>query len=51
MYPLTKLNPIELNYFLFMISLDKSNGNFNVIDDILPKWTFFDDNTFEADEN
>ena len=41
MYPLTKLNPIELNYFLFMISLDKSNGNFNVIDDISTKMNIF----------
>ena len=41
MYPLTKLNPIELNYFLFMISLDKSNGNFNAIDDISTKMNIF----------
>ena len=34
MYPLT-------NYFPFMISLDKSNGNFNAIDDISTKMNIF----------
>ena len=26
---LVDLNPIELNYYLFMVSLDKCNGNSN----------------------
>ena len=27
-------NPIELNYYLFMISQDKCNGSCDVVDDI-----------------
>ena len=28
------LNPVELNYYMFMISLDKCNGSCNVVVDI-----------------
>ena len=28
---LIDLNPVELTYYLFMISLDKSNGSYNVL--------------------
>ena len=31
------LNPIELNYDLFMISLDKCIGSCNVVDDLATK--------------
>ena len=31
------LNPIELNYYLFMISLDKCNGSCNVVDNLSTK--------------
>ena len=34
---LIHLNPIELNYYLFMISIDKCNGSFNVVDDLSTK--------------
>ena len=34
---LTDLNPIQLNYYIFMISLDKCNGSCNVIDDLPTK--------------
>ena len=27
------LNPVQLNYYLFMISLDKRNGSCNLVDD------------------
>ena len=32
-HTLTDLNPIELNYYLFMISLDKCHGSCNTFDD------------------
>ena len=28
------LNPFDLNYYLFMISLDKCNGSCHVVDDL-----------------
>ena len=31
------VNPFELNYYLFMFSLDKCNGSFNVADDLSAK--------------
>ena len=31
------LNPVELNYYPFMISLDKFNGNCNDVDDLSTK--------------
>ena len=31
---LIDLNPIELNYYPFMISPDKCNGSFNAVDDL-----------------
>ena len=31
------LNPIELNYYPFMIMLDKCNGSCNVVDDLSTK--------------
>ena len=31
------LNPSELNYYPFMISLDKCNGSFNAVDDLSTK--------------
>ena len=30
-------NPIELNYYLFVINLDKFNGSCNVVDDLSTK--------------
>ena len=40
-HPFINLSAIELNYFPFMIGLDKRNGNFNVIDDISTKMKIF----------
>ena len=34
---LIDLNRIELNYYLFMISLDKCNGSYNTVDDLSTK--------------
>ena len=34
---LIDLNPAELNFYLFMISLDKCNGSCNDIDDLSTK--------------
>ena len=34
---LIKLNPVEFNYYPFMISLDKCNGSYNVVDDLSTK--------------
>ena len=34
---LTDLNPVNLNYYLFMISLDKCRGSCNVVDDLSTK--------------
>ena len=34
---LIDLNAIELNYFLFMISLDKCQGSCNAVDDLSTK--------------
>ena len=34
---LIDLNAIELNYFPFMISLDKCKGSCNAVDDLLQK--------------
>ena len=31
---LVNLNPIKVNYYPFMISLDKYNGSYNVDDDL-----------------
>ena len=31
------LNPVELNYYPSIVSLDKSNGSFNVVDDLSMK--------------
>ena len=31
---LIDLNPAELNYYPFMISLDKCSGSFNAVDDL-----------------
>ena len=31
------VNPVELKYYLFMISLDKCNGSCNIIDDLSAK--------------
>ena len=31
------LNPVELNYYQFMISLDKCNRSYNVLDDLSTK--------------
>ena len=31
------LNPVELNYFSFMIILDKYNGSCNAVDDLFIK--------------
>ena len=31
------LNPVELNYYLLMISLDKSSGSCNAADDLSTK--------------
>ena len=30
---LIDLNPVEFNYYPFMISLDKCDGSFNAVDD------------------
>ena len=32
-----QINPVELNYYPFMISLDNYNGNCNVVDDLSTK--------------
>ena len=37
MYPIIDLNPIELNFFPFMISSSKCNGSCNVADDLSTK--------------
>ena len=37
---LIDLNPVELNYFPFMISLDKCNGSCNAADDLSMKRCF-----------
>ena len=34
---LIDLNPVELNYYSFMISLTNCNGRFNVVDDLTTK--------------
>ena len=34
---LINLNPVELNYYPFMISLDKSSGGCNSVDDLSTK--------------
>ena len=34
---LIDLYPVELNYYLFMISLDKCSGSWNSIDDLSTK--------------
>ena len=34
---LIDLNPVELNYYPFMISLDKCNGSCNAVDDLSTK--------------
>ena len=34
MLTLIGLNPVKLNYFSFMISLDKFNGSCNAVDDL-----------------
>ena len=34
------LNPIELNYYPFMISLDRYSGNCKVVDNYLQKYVF-----------
>ena len=34
---LIDLNPLEVNYYSFMISLDKWNGSCNVVDDLSTK--------------
>ena len=31
-------NPVKLNYYPFMISLDKCRGNCNAADDLTTKW-------------
>ena len=31
------LNPVDLNYYPFMISLDNCNGRFNAVDDLSTK--------------
>ena len=34
---LIDINPVELNYYPFMISLDKCNGSFNAVDNLSTK--------------
>ena len=34
---LVDLNPIDFNYYLFMISLDKCNKSYSVLDDLSSK--------------
>ena len=34
---LIDLNPAKLNYYPFMISLDKCNGSYNAVDDLSTK--------------
>ena len=34
---LIDLNLVELSYYQFMVSLDKCNANFNVVDDLSTK--------------
>ena len=34
---LIDLNPLELNYHLLMVSLDKCNGSCNAVDDLFTK--------------
>ena len=39
-HTLIDLNPIEINYDLFMISLDRCHGSFNTFDDSSRKVVF-----------
>ena len=34
---LIDLNPVELNYYTFMISLDKRSGSYNAVDELSAK--------------
>ena len=37
---LTDLNPTDLKYYPFMISLDKYSGNCNSVDEVSKKYVF-----------